>query len=593
MPISFICPHCGRYTDVAENYAGMTGPCSGCGRPVAVPTLEEWNSQNQAAQNSGRGAVGLAVGGMLALIACGLGVAFLAPALLNLKNQSQLSATETNLKLIAGAMQAYHDRWGSFPPAVTNGADGKPLHSWRVLLLPYLGRDDLYTQYNFREPWNSPNNQVLLRQMPEVFSAGAVTQAGTTPFVVVTGDQTMFPLSTTTSRSDAAKGTQSTVLVVESAMNPVEWTSPTDLSFDNMNFAVNDLRGQCISGAQPDGALVAMVDGSTMWLDEATYSEPQVQQFLMRSFPTVLGGSPTTTAVYAPNIDLTRRYEPVALNQQANQNIDEDMQHGGESGNNLSMLTRGKQALGGIEFEIPQHILCLGNDRGVAGNLPERIDGIPVGRKAERLHFLQATAWSVSPDGTPIGHYEIHYADGTAEMAKIVYGVNLRDWWDFDNTLSIDDGQMVWTGSNQAIQAPSPSAPQIRLFVSAWTNPHPEKEIKTIDFVSYKSSECAPFCVAISTDNPRDMPEEPAAPAEATPTSASEQPATSETQPAETTPAEAQPAEATPPAQPAPTVPAPTPPSEPATTPSAEEATPAATEEVPASAPEVAPATTP
>ena len=36
------------------------------------------------------------------------------------------------------------------------------MHSWRVLLLPYLDRSDLYKAYDFTEPWDGPNNRKLL-----------------------------------------------------------------------------------------------------------------------------------------------------------------------------------------------------------------------------------------------------------------------------------------------------------------------------------------------------------------------------------------------------------------------------------------------
>ena len=50
---------------------------------------------------------------------------------------------ETNLKVIAFALHAYHEDHGSFPPAYVPGADGEPAHSWRVLLLPYLEQEQL------------------------------------------------------------------------------------------------------------------------------------------------------------------------------------------------------------------------------------------------------------------------------------------------------------------------------------------------------------------------------------------------------------------------------------------------------------------
>lgn len=36
MPIPFTCPHCGRQTNVADQYVGQTGPCSGCGQSVTI-----------------------------------------------------------------------------------------------------------------------------------------------------------------------------------------------------------------------------------------------------------------------------------------------------------------------------------------------------------------------------------------------------------------------------------------------------------------------------------------------------------------------------------------------------------------------------
>ncbi len=37
MPIEFTCTHCGRLSNVSEQYVGQTGPCAGCGRPITIP----------------------------------------------------------------------------------------------------------------------------------------------------------------------------------------------------------------------------------------------------------------------------------------------------------------------------------------------------------------------------------------------------------------------------------------------------------------------------------------------------------------------------------------------------------------------------
>ena len=49
-----------------------------------------------------------------------------------------------NLKQIALGLQAYHHRYGCLPPPYVPDKNGKPMHSWRVLVLPYFLREDVY-----------------------------------------------------------------------------------------------------------------------------------------------------------------------------------------------------------------------------------------------------------------------------------------------------------------------------------------------------------------------------------------------------------------------------------------------------------------
>jgi hypothetical protein len=67
-------------------------------------------------------------------------------------------------------MVNYHDAHGRLPPAVVYGKDGKPLYSWRVLLLPYLDEQELYQQFQLDEPWDSPHNLQLLPRMPGFYA---------------------------------------------------------------------------------------------------------------------------------------------------------------------------------------------------------------------------------------------------------------------------------------------------------------------------------------------------------------------------------------------------------------------------------------
>jgi Protein of unknown function (DUF1559) len=77
--------------------------------------------------------------------------------------------TLSNLSQIGRALEQFAQVHNFWPPAVLIGPDGKPWHSWRVLLLPYLGHRDLFDQYDFSQPWNSAKNLRLLERMPAVY----------------------------------------------------------------------------------------------------------------------------------------------------------------------------------------------------------------------------------------------------------------------------------------------------------------------------------------------------------------------------------------------------------------------------------------
>ena len=52
-----------------------------------------------------------------------------------------------HLKQIGLAVHIYHDAYGTFPPAYRAENSGRPLLSWRVLILPYLGQEALYRHF--------------------------------------------------------------------------------------------------------------------------------------------------------------------------------------------------------------------------------------------------------------------------------------------------------------------------------------------------------------------------------------------------------------------------------------------------------------
>jgi prepilin-type processing-associated H-X9-DG protein len=174
---------------------------------------------------------------------------------------------------IALALQNYHANYGSFPPACITDESGRPMHSWRVLILPYLDRHDVYEAYSFDEPWNGPNNSKLQDVVISVFCCPQDHGRGkstVTSYVAVVGPETIWPGSSCTKFDDVSDGLDNTLLIVEVANSGIHWMEPRDLDASKMPLTVNARSGLGISSAHPGGAAVGFADGRVKYLSDQT-----------------------------------------------------------------------------------------------------------------------------------------------------------------------------------------------------------------------------------------------------------------------------------------------------------------------------------
>ncbi len=190
----------------------------------------------------------------------------------------------------------------------------------------------------------------------------------------------------------------------------------------------------------------------------------------------------------------------IDLQPKANQKLDDGF-HGSED-NSLSELPRGEQTLAKVPFKIGPGLIQLGSTE--LKDNPAKVEGILVGRKLARLHFLHACGYGGAPEGkthvnddTPIGAYVVHYDDRTTEKIPIVYGKDVRDWWDWDKSKETPRARLAWEGSNELARK---SDVRILLYRGTWTNPHPDQQVVSIDYLSTNDTAAAPFCVAITAE---------------------------------------------------------------------------------------------
>jgi hypothetical protein len=167
------------------------------------------------------------------------------------------------------AVANYHATYGCIPPAYLADREGKPMHSWRVLLLPFLGQNTVYEAYNFAEPWDGPNNRKLVDQIGSIYLRLGLEsdQARTTSFVAVVGPETAWPGTTPSSYKDLGDGLQDTLVVVEVPDGTFQWMEPRDLRFDDMSFRINDGSGRGL-GSRLGGARVVSADDTVTTLND-------------------------------------------------------------------------------------------------------------------------------------------------------------------------------------------------------------------------------------------------------------------------------------------------------------------------------------
>lgn len=204
--------------------------------------------------------------GVMALMCAGILVALLLPAVQQARMAAQRMQSNNNLKMIAIAMHNYHDVYGTLPPAYIPDENGNPMHSWRVLILPFVEGNHIYDQYDFSEPWDSPANMQACQMMPGVYQSPAMRTGDMpdyTTYLAVSAPNSMLGTDTGKKFRDVTVGISNVIMVVEDTSNPVLWYQPVDISPQQLmskNFDDQYFHG--VQGALGDGSVQFFPEGS-------------------------------------------------------------------------------------------------------------------------------------------------------------------------------------------------------------------------------------------------------------------------------------------------------------------------------------------
>ncbi|MDR2644031.1 MAG: DUF1559 domain-containing protein [Planctomycetaceae bacterium] len=135
------------------------------------------------------------------------------------------------LKTLTDVSIQYDKLNKKFPQPIRD-SDGKALLSWRVAILPLIGQQELYNNFNLKEPWDSPTNLKLVEKIPVIFLPvdGNIAK-GKTQIQRFSSNET--PLADANLTLSKVKQPLNTVLLIQtSAEHAIEWTKPDELIYE-------------------------------------------------------------------------------------------------------------------------------------------------------------------------------------------------------------------------------------------------------------------------------------------------------------------------------------------------------------------------
>jgi hypothetical protein len=173
--------------------------------------------------------------------------------------------------------------------------------------------------------------------------------------------------------------------------------------------------------------------------------------------------------------------------------------------NNLAALAAGVHTFSGVPFDV-QGVVKLEGKWLADGDkiFPTQIN-IPISGKCSRFYLLHGASYLGTP-GDRVAWLILRYQDGSTARIDINGGEHVLDWWgpiyktgeSTGRYTTSPDSELAWAGSNPYLRQNAPAF-SLRLYKTAFANPHPERTISSIDYVSALSG-ASPFLTGLTIE---------------------------------------------------------------------------------------------
>lgn len=191
------------------------------------------------------------------------------------------SQATNNLKYLALAAHSHHDFQKFFPPGGTFDAQGRGMHGWQTILLPYLDQGPLHQKIDFSQPWNAERNVEFTRQNLYFFYHPLIEEREAAGYSLshFAGNSNVLGAKAI-KLSDITDGTSNTLLMGSVTGEFKPWAMPMNCRDPAFGFSTTsgfaDVEGKAVLFVMADGTVRAV--------------RPDVEINVLRALATPRGG---------------------------------------------------------------------------------------------------------------------------------------------------------------------------------------------------------------------------------------------------------------------------------------------------------------